>query len=67
VRRAHAAGYQALVLTVDVPVPGIRRADIRNQFSMPPHLKYEVVHTQHMTNLILFLSKIFVGWLTWKG
>ncbi|KAG0727650.1 Hydroxyacid oxidase 1 [Chionoecetes opilio] len=39
VRRAEAAGYSALVLTVDAPYFGIRRADIRNKFTLPPHLR----------------------------
>ncbi|XP_043927426.1 hydroxyacid oxidase 2-like [Protopterus annectens] len=39
VRRAEAAGYKALVLTVDAPLVGKRRADIRNNFQLPPHLK----------------------------
>lgn len=39
VRRAEAAGYSALVLTVDAPFFGIRRADARNQFILPPHLR----------------------------
>lgn len=39
VHRAEAAGYKALVLTVDTPVVGKRRADIRNNFQLPAHLK----------------------------
>lgn len=35
VERAQSAGYEALVLTVDVPVGGNREADRRNSFSMP--------------------------------
>lgn len=38
VRRAEQAGYRAIVLTVDAPVFGLRRADLRNKFSLPPHL-----------------------------
>jgi L-lactate dehydrogenase (cytochrome) len=30
VARAQAAGYEALVLTVDTPVPGLRLRDVRN-------------------------------------
>lgn len=33
--RAHAAGYRTLVLTVDVPVSGLRERDLRNGFSLP--------------------------------
>lgn len=39
VERAHAAGYRALVLTVDVPVLGRRERDIRNGFVLPPDLR----------------------------
>jgi 4-hydroxymandelate oxidase len=37
--RAAAAGYQALVLTVDVPLLGNRLRDLRNQFRLPTGLK----------------------------
>ena len=36
VRRAEAAGYAALCLTVDTPVLGIRERDVRNAFTLPP-------------------------------
>jgi 4-hydroxymandelate oxidase len=36
VKRAHAAGYEAVVLTVDTPILGRRLRDERNQFSLPP-------------------------------
>ena len=35
VARAEAAGYSALVLTVDVPVLGRRERDVRNRFRLP--------------------------------
>lgn len=35
IARAVAAGYRALVLTVDLPVAGHRRRDERNHFSLP--------------------------------
>ncbi|HVE27154.1 MAG TPA: alpha-hydroxy acid oxidase [Sporichthya sp.] len=38
VKRAAAAGYSALVLTVDLPVVGRRRRDERNSFTLPPGL-----------------------------
>ena len=37
-RRARAAGYNALVVTVDVPTGGARLRDTRNGFSFPPRL-----------------------------
>jgi 4-hydroxymandelate oxidase len=39
VRRAAASGYQAVVLTVDVPVPGNRERDKRNRFHLPPGME----------------------------
>jgi len=37
--RAEAAGYRALVLTVDTPVLGRRERDVRNGFKLPPNVK----------------------------
>jgi 4-hydroxymandelate oxidase len=39
VRRAEAAGYRALLLTVDTPRLGRRERDIRNRFSLPAHIR----------------------------
>lgn len=36
--RAKAAGYRALMLTVDTPVPGARERDLRNGLTIPPEL-----------------------------
>ncbi|XP_058831022.1 uncharacterized protein LOC131689745 [Topomyia yanbarensis] len=38
VRRAEKAGFRTIVLTVDAPMFGLRRPDMRNKFSLPPHL-----------------------------
>jgi L-lactate dehydrogenase (cytochrome) len=38
VRRARAAGFTALVLTVDTPVAGARLRDVHNGFTIPPAL-----------------------------
>ncbi len=38
VDRAVAAGYRAIVLTVDFPVLGFRRRDERNRFALPPNV-----------------------------
>ena len=40
VERARAAGYEALVLTVDTPVPGARLRDVRNGLTIPPALSW---------------------------
>ena len=39
IERAERAGFSALVLTVDCAVHGRRHKDLRNQLSLPPHLK----------------------------
>ncbi|WP_433394175.1 alpha-hydroxy acid oxidase [Micromonospora sp. KLBMP9576] len=36
--RAHAAGCTALTVTVDVPILGPRRRNVRNAFVIPPHV-----------------------------
>ena len=38
VARARESGYEALVLTVDTPVPGPRLRDVRNGLTIPPSL-----------------------------
>ncbi len=40
VKRAEAAGFKALVLTVDSPQVGRRRDNARNAFTLPSYLKY---------------------------
>lgn len=39
IQRAHAAGYQAICLTVDAPILGRREKDKRNQFVLPPGME----------------------------
>lgn len=41
VDRAVAAGYRAILMTVDTPILGRRERDFRNAFSMPDGLRYE--------------------------
>ena len=42
IARAQAAGYEALVVTVDLPVGGKRERDLRNEISIP--LKFNTKH-----------------------
>ena len=39
VRRARAAGFETLILTVDTPVGGARLRDVRSGFTIPPTLR----------------------------
>ena len=43
VQRAEAAGYTALQVTGDVPVMGLREADMRNAFHLPPEFSIKNV------------------------
>lgn len=38
VKRAERSDFKALVVTIDTPINGDRRADAKNQFCLPPHL-----------------------------
>lgn len=60
VRRAEKAGYRALVVTVDTPVVGKRLADVRNRFSLPPHLRLAHFNTQS-TQSSLTPNSVVVG------
>ncbi|KAJ8045515.1 Hydroxyacid oxidase 1 [Holothuria leucospilota] len=40
VKRAEKAGYKALVLTVDVPVVGLRLSDLRNSFQVHNRIRF---------------------------
>lgn len=44
--RAPAAGYKAVVLTVDAPMFGRRLDDLRNGFSVPPGFSFPNLSTQ---------------------
>jgi L-lactate dehydrogenase (cytochrome) len=43
VARAAAAGYEALILTVDTPVVGARLRDVRNGLTLPPALSWRTL------------------------
>ncbi|HEX2526717.1 MAG TPA: alpha-hydroxy acid oxidase [Geminicoccus sp.] len=43
--RAQAAGYDALVLTIDNQALGLRERDVVNGFSIPPKLKAQVIRS----------------------
>ncbi len=51
VERAEAAGYEAIQVTVDLPVLGRREADIRNRFGLPPGLRIANLESAGMGEL----------------
>ena len=75
VRRAQDAGYQALCLTVDLPVLGVRERDIRNRFRLPEGVvlkNFLDVGLEHMpedptgSGLNAYFSKLQDPAVTWK-
>ncbi|HWN42576.1 MAG TPA: alpha-hydroxy acid oxidase [Thermoanaerobaculia bacterium] len=75
VRRAEAAGCQALVLTVDAPLIGRRERDVRNRFSLPPGLAVanllaegygEVLPVLADSGLAAYVATFLDPSLTWR-
>ncbi|HEY9333072.1 MAG TPA: alpha-hydroxy acid oxidase, partial [Kribbella sp.] len=72
VKRSAAAGYEALMLTVDVPVAGARLRDVRNGFTIPPSLTAKTVldaslHPAWWANLLTTRPLTFASLSTWDG
>ena len=72
VERAQAAGYEALILTVDVPVAGARLRDARNGLTIPPSLTLRTVldaatHPAWWFNLLSTEPLVFASLTSWKG
>src|SRR3954452_5463993 len=72
VKRSAAAGYEALILTVDVPVAGARLRDVRNGFTIPPTLTIKTaldasMHPAWWTNLLTTRPLTFASLSSWGG
>ena len=72
VERAQAAGYEALILTVDVPVAGARLRDVRNGLTIPPSLTVSTVldaatHPWWWFNLLTTEPLVFASLTSWEG
>jgi L-lactate dehydrogenase (cytochrome) len=70
--RAKAAGYEALVLTVDTPVAGARMRDVRNGLTIPPALTPATVldaalHPAWWFNLLSTEPLTFASVQDWRG
>jgi 4-hydroxymandelate oxidase len=74
VQRAEAAGCQALVVTVDTPVVGLRNREMRIKFALPPGmdrpnlrgLKSAASTTSHLPPEDQIYSAVLDPKLTWK-
>ena len=76
VRRCEAAGFRALVLTVDTPRLGRRERDVRNKFALPPGLSIanlERYGDQHAvrwggaSSFQEYVHALLDGSLTWES
>jgi len=76
VERAVAAGYRALCLTVDAPFVGRRERDIRNQFGLPPGLRWKNLEAHGLDKmeaggdgsaLKKYIENIWDAGLTWEA
>ena len=72
VERARAAGYEALVLTVDTPVAGPRLRDVRNGFTIPPALTLRTManaarHPSWWVDLLTTEPLEFASLRSWGG
>lgn len=72
VRRAQESGYEALILTVDVPVAGARLRDVRNGLTIPPSLTLRTLldgatHPAWWFNLLTTEPLSFASLSHWEG
>jgi L-lactate dehydrogenase (cytochrome) len=72
VERAQAAGYEALILTVDVPVAGARLRDVRNGLTIPPSLTLRTfldaaTRPWWWANLLTTDPLTFASLTSWEG
>ena len=75
VERAEAAGYTALVLTVDAPALGHREADVRNHFHLPDGLVAanledlklgKIPHVAGASGVAEYFARLLDDNLTWR-
>ncbi|GGM46371.1 alpha-hydroxy-acid oxidizing enzyme [Longimycelium tulufanense] len=70
--RAHSAGYDTLMLTVDTPVAGARMRDVRNGLTIPPTLTLRTfldgaMHPSWWFNLLTTEPLTFASLRSWGG
>ena len=76
VGRAAAAGYKALIVTVDSPILGRRERDLRNGFHLPNHLSAKNLAAQGLSEigkadnhsaLAAHIASLYDNALTWES
>lgn len=72
IQRAEAAGCQALVVTVDTPIPGLRNREERIKFALPPGIErpnmkgLNTAGSSHLPAENQIYNALFDAKLTWK-
>lgn len=75
IARVEAAGYEALVLTVDTPILGRRERDVRNRFRLPegveianlvPEGKQKLPHVHGASGLAVHAAYVLDPALSWR-
>lgn len=72
VQRAEVAGCQALVVTVDTPIPGLRNREERIKFALPPGIErpnlkgLNTAGSSHLPKENEIYNALFDARLTWK-
>jgi len=69
VERAAVAGYEAIVLTVDLPVPGVRENLLRTGLQLPTDLSlgnFDEFHDTKAAAIIPYVQSQFDSSLTWE-
>lgn len=76
IERATAAGYHAICVTVDTPLVGHRERDIRNQFGLPPGLRWKNLESYGLDTMAAggegsalqrYIESIWDAGLTWEA
>ena len=60
-QRVEKTGYSAIVLTVDLPVLGLRERNIRNQFVLPKDLAFSNVTSERAMTMFMSLQSLVAG------
>lgn len=66
VRRAEAAGAEALCITVDAPVPGARNRSERARFALPPGLTEPMLQGVRQRDSVVTLDEVTPARIVWR-
>lgn len=66
VRRAEAAGSEALCITVDAPVPGARNRSERARYALPPGLKEPMLQGVRQRDSVVTLDEVIPARMVWR-